>query len=97
MHHFLQERCLHAPGTELIHPERSFVLQRGSPRVKGEVHIIVQQAANRRHVDIREADESSGEIGRIVEGSEDASKLGVKQVFCKRPEKERKNLVLYKD
>lgn len=59
------------------------MLQRGTPWVKGEVHIIVQQATDGCHVDVREADQSSRKIGWIVEGSKDASKLGIKEVFCK--------------
>lgn len=57
------------------------MLQRGSPGIESEVHIIVQEATYRCHIDVREANQSSGKVGRIVEGSKYASKLGVKQVL----------------
>lgn len=53
------------------------MLQRGAPGEKGEVHIIVQQAADGCHVDIREPDQSPREVSWVVEGSEDAPKLRI--------------------
>lgn len=81
VHHLLQERGFHAACAELIHPERSLVLQRGAPGVEGEVHVVVQQAADGCHVDIRESHQPSRKVGGVVEGAEDASKLGVEQVL----------------
>lgn len=92
MHHLLQEGGFHAACAELIHPERSLMLQRGAPRVEGEIHIIVQQAADGCHVNIREPHQPSREVRGVVEGAEDASKLGVEQVLRQRPE--RKEMVL---
>lgn len=92
VHHLLQERGFHAACAELIHPEWSLVLQRCTPRVEGEIDVVVQQAADGGHVDIREPHQPSGEVRGIVEGAEDASKLGVEQVLCQRPE--RKEMVL---
>lgn len=68
------------------------MLQRGAPRVEGEIHIIVQQAADGCHVNIREPHQPSREVRGVVEGAEDASKLGVEQVLRQRPE--RKEMVL---
>lgn len=62
------------------------MLQRGAPGVEGEIHVIVQQAADGCHVDIREPHQPSGEVCGVVEGTEDASKLGVEQVLRQRPE-----------
>lgn len=63
------------------------MLQGGAPGVEGKIHVIVQQAADGSHVDIREPHQPSREIRRVVEGAEDASKLGVEQVLCQRPER----------
>lgn len=82
VHHLLQEGGFHAARAQLIHPERSLVLQGGAPRVEGEIHVVVQQAADGRHVDIGEPHQPAGEVGGVVEGAEDASELGVKQVLC---------------
>lgn len=54
VHHLLQEGGFHAACAELIHPEWGLVLQRGAPWVEGEIHIVVQQATDGCHVDIRE-------------------------------------------
>lgn len=77
MHHLIEEGGFHTTRAKLIHPERRLMLQRGAPGEKGEVHIIVQQAADGCHVDIREPDQPSREVGWVVEGSEDAPKLRV--------------------
>lgn len=50
--HLLQMRYLQAACAELIHPERSFVLQRGAARVEGVGEVIIQKAADRAHVDV---------------------------------------------
>lgn len=50
--HLLQMRNLQAACAELIHPERSFVLQRGAARVEGVGEVIIQKAADRAHVDV---------------------------------------------
>lgn len=92
VHHLLQERGFHAARAELIHPERRLVLQRGAPGVEGEIHVVVEQAADGSHVDVREAHQPAGEVRGVVEGAEDASKLGVEQVLRQRPEK--KEMVL---
>jgi len=92
VHHLLQEGGFHAARAELIHPERSLVLQRGAPGVEGEIHVIVQQTADGGHVDVGEPHQPSREVRGVVEGAEDASKLGVEQVLRQRPE--RKEMVL---
>lgn len=85
MHHLLQEGGFHAACAELIHPEWRLVLQRGAPGVEGEIHVVVQQAADGGHVDIGEPHQPSREVCGVVEGAEDASKLGVEQVLRQRP------------
>lgn len=92
MHHLLQEGGFHAARAELIHPERSLVLQRSAPGVEGEVHVIVQQATDGCHVDIREPHQPPREVRGVVKGAEDASKLGVEQVLRQRPERKDKVL-----
>lgn len=54
VHHLLQEGGFHAACAELIHPEWGLMLQRGAPWVEGEIDIVVQQATDGCHVDIRE-------------------------------------------
>lgn len=68
------------------------MLQRGAPGVEGEIHVVVQQAADGSHVNIGEPHQPSREIRGVVEGAEDASELGVEQVLRQRPE--RKEIVL---
>lgn len=84
MHHLFQEGSLHAASAELVHPEGCFVLQGGASRIEGVGGVIVQEAADRRHVDVGEAAQSSGKVGGVVVCPENAAKLGVEQVLCQR-------------
>lgn len=79
--HLLQERCLHAPGAELVHPQGCLVLQRSTTRVERVGEIVVQKAADGSHVEVRKAAQSARKVGRIVARTEDAAKLWVEQVF----------------
>lgn len=48
--HVAEEGCFHAAGAELVHPERCLVLQWCAAWVEGEVHAVVEQAAEGGHV-----------------------------------------------
>lgn len=85
--HLLQERGLHAPSAELVHPEGCLVLQRSTPRVKRVREIIVQKAADGGHVQVRKTAKSARKVSRIMACTEDAAKLGVEQVFGDNPVK----------
>lgn len=50
--HLPQKRCLQAACAELVHPQRSLVLQRGAAGVERVVEVIVQQTAEGGHVDV---------------------------------------------
>lgn len=78
-------RYLQAACAELIHPERSFVLQRGAARVEGVGEVIIQKAADRAHVDVWETAQTPGEVGGVVASPEDAAKLRVEQVLHHHP------------
>ena len=58
------------------------MLQRGTTRVECVGMVIVQQAAEGGHVEVRVAAEAAGKIGGVVTGTKDATKLGVEQVLC---------------
>lgn len=83
--HLLQMRYLQAACAELIHPERSFVLQRGAAWVEGVGEVIIQKAADSGHVDVWETTQTSGEVGGVVTCPEDAAKLRVEQVLHNHP------------
>lgn len=89
--HLLQERGLHAPGAELVHPERCLVLQRSASWVESVREIIVQKAADRCHVEVRKTAQSTRKVGGIVARAENTAKLGVEQVFGESPEKKKMN------
>lgn len=84
--HVVQVRRLHAARAQLVHPQGGFVLQGGAAGVEGVGQVVVQQAAQRRHVDVGESAQAPGEVGGVVTRSEDAAKLRVEQVLCHRPE-----------
>lgn len=77
--HVAKKGCLHAAGAQLVHPEGRLVLQGCAAWVEGEVHAVVEQTAERGHVEVGEAHEAPGEVGRVMEGAEDAPKLSVEQ------------------
>lgn len=77
--HVTKEGRLHAAGAELVHPERCLMLQGGAARVEGEVHAVVEQAAEGGHVEVGEAHQPPREVGGVVEGAEDAPELCVEQ------------------
>lgn len=49
------------------------------------LQVVVEQAANGGHVDVRKAREATGEIGRVVVCAEQAAELTVEHVLCLRP------------
>lgn len=61
------------------------MLQRGTPREKGVLEVIVEQAADGGHVDVSKAGESAGEIGGVVVRPEETPELSVKDVLRLRP------------
>ena len=73
--HVTKEGRLHAASAELVHPERCLMLQGGAARVEGEVHAVVEQAAEGGHVEVGEAHQPPREVGGVVEGAEDAPEL----------------------
>lgn len=79
MSHVTEEGCLHAACAQLVHPEGCLMLQGCAAWVEGEVHSVVEQAAERGHVEVGEAHEAPGEVGGVVEGTEDAPKLSIEQ------------------
>lgn len=79
MGHVAEEGGLHTACAELVHPEGRLVLQGRAAGVEGEVHVVVQQAAERSHVEVGEAHQTPGEVRGVVEGAEDAPELGVEQ------------------
>lgn len=80
--HVTKKGCLHAASAQLVHPKGRLVLQGCAARVEGEVYTVVEQAAERGHVEVGEAHEAPGEVGRVVEGAEDAPELGVEKGLC---------------
>lgn len=62
------------------------MLQRCAAWVEREVYTVVEQAAERGHVEVREAHETPGEVGGVVEGAEDAPKLSVEQGLRDAPQ-----------
>lgn len=80
--HVTKKGCLHAACAQLVHPEGRLMLQGCAARVESEVYTVVEQTAERGHVEVGEAHEAPGEVGRIVEGAEDAPKLSVEQGLC---------------
>lgn len=87
LRHLLQMRYLQAACTELVHPERGFVLQRGAAGVEGVGEVIIQQAADGGHVDVWETTQASGEVSGVVTRPEYAAKLRVEQVLHHHPAK----------
>lgn len=77
--HVAEEGCLHAAGAKLVHPEWCLVLQGCTAWVEGEVHAVVEQAAEGGHVEVGETHKAPREVSGVVEGTEDAPKLSVEQ------------------
>lgn len=57
------------------------MLQRSASGEEGVLQVVVQQAADGGHVDVRKAREAAGEIGGVVVGTEEAPKLRVENVL----------------
>lgn len=57
------------------------MLQRSASGEEGVLQVIVEEAADGRHVDVRKTGEAAGEICGVVIGAEEASKLSIKDVF----------------
>lgn len=63
------------------------MLQRSASWVERVREIVVEEAADGGHVEIGKTAQSAGKVGWIVARTEDAAKLGVKQVFGDSPVK----------
>lgn len=50
--HVIDVGRLHAAGAQLIHPQGGFVLEGRAAGVEGVRGVVVQQAAERSHVDV---------------------------------------------
>ena len=61
------------------------MLKRGAAWVESVGKVVIQQAAQRSHVDVREPTQASGEVGGVVTCPEDAAKLRVETVLCHHP------------
>jgi len=83
--HLLLEGRLHAAGAELVEPQRRLVLQGRAARVERVRRVVVEQAADGRHVEVGEAAQAAGEVGGVVARPEDAAELRVEQVLGHQP------------
>lgn len=70
-----------ACGAGLLGPDGGLVLQGGSSGVEGVLEVVVQQTAQRRHVDVGEAGKTAREVGRVVICAEKTPELDVEDVF----------------
>ena len=78
----LQQR---QPGSwGLVRPGGQLVLQWGPPGVEGVADVVVQQAAQGRHVDVGEPRQAPQEVC-----AEQAPKLGIEETFGHFPEEAR--------
>lgn len=76
---------VHGSGAGLLGPEGRLMLQWGAPGEEGVLEVVVEQAADGGHVDVREAREAAGEVGGVVVRPEETPKLSVKDVLGLRP------------
>lgn len=73
-----------------LRPRGKFVLQGSPPGVECVVDIVVQEAAQRRHVDVGKSRQAPQEVGRVLVCAEQASKLGIEETFGHFSEEARK-------
>lgn len=57
------------------------MLQWSASGEEGVLQVIVEEAADGGHVDVRKAREASGEIGGVVVSAEEAPKLAIENVL----------------
>lgn len=57
------------------------MLQGSPPGVECVVDVVVQEAAQRRHVDVSEPRQAPQEVGWILVCTEQAPKLGIEETF----------------
>ena len=84
----LQERGSEGRGP--VRPGGQLVLQRSPPGVERVADVVVQEAAQRRHVDVSKAGQAPQEVGGILVCAEQASELGVEEIFGHFSEEARK-------
>ena len=68
-------------GRGLVGPGGQLVLQRGPPGVEGVADVVVQQAAQGRHVDVGEPRQAPQEVRGVLVSVEQAPKLGIEETF----------------
>lgn len=69
----------------LLRPERRLVLKWCAAWIEGVLQVVVEQAAEGGHVDVRKTREAAGEICRVVIGAEQTPELTVEHVLRLRP------------
>lgn len=84
----LQEGESEAGGP--VRPCGKFMLQWSPPGVERVADVVVQEAAQRRHVDVGKPGQASQEVGWVLVCAEQASKLGVEETFGHFPEEEKR-------
>ena len=76
-------------GRGPVGPGGQLVLQWGPPGVEGVADVVVQQAAQGRHVDVSEPRQAPQEVRGVLVCAEQASKLGIEETFGHFPEEGR--------
>lgn len=65
--------------------EGGLVLQGGPAREEGVLQVVVEHAADGRHVDVSKARKATGEVSGVVVGPEKTPELPVEDILCLRP------------
>lgn len=68
-------------GRRAVRPRRELVLQWSPPGVECVVDVVVEEAAQRRHVDVGKPRQPPQEVGGILVCAEQAPKLGIEETF----------------
>lgn len=76
-------------GRGPVRPGGQLVLQWGPPGVEGMADVVVQQAAQGRHVDVGEPRQAPQEVRGVLVCAEQAPKLGIEETFGHFPEEAR--------
>lgn len=61
------------------------MLQGGPAREEGVLEVVVEHAADGRHVDVSKARETAREVSGVVVGPEETPELPVEDVLCLHP------------